>query len=128
MGFHRASASLVVVSAFLWAMAVPTPASAAAKGSTEPVPIPGGFDIGGGQVIHVFGPGAGDPNADPGFSPDAEPSTITNFNGLAAYAVFAGNAADAHGNAYQAILDMRIFDGEYVSSDGTHHHGTFGFI
>ena len=127
MRSRRVSSALIVLSVIAWGVVIAGPASAAPKGSTEPVPIPGGFDLGGGTVIHVYGPGAGDP-AVPGFSPNAEPSTITNFNGEAAYAVFAGEATDAEGNAYQAILDMRIFDGEYVSADGSHHHGTFGFI
>jgi hypothetical protein len=122
---RKAAASLLTISAFLWTIAIAGTASAAPKGSTEPVPIPGGFDLGGGNVIHVYAPGP----AEAGLTgEDSEPSTITNFNGLSAYAVFAGSAVDADGNPYDAVLDMRVMQGEYVSSDGTHHHGTFGFI
>src|SRR5262245_10381782 len=42
----------------------------------EPVPIPGGTPVFDGE-FHVFGPGF--PDFDP---PDAEPSTITDFNGF----------------------------------------------
>jgi len=122
---RKAAASLLTISAFLWTIAIAGTASAAPKGSTEPVPIPGGFDLGGGNVIHVYAPGP----AEAGLTgEDSEPSTITNFNGLSAYAVFAGSAVDADGNPYDAVLDMRVMQGEYVSSDGSHHYGTFGFI
>src|SRR5436190_23655952 len=108
---RKAAASLIAFSAFLWMIAIAGTASAA-RGSTEPVPIPGGFDLGGGNVIHVYAPGP----ADAGLTGvDSEPSTITNFNGLAGYALFAGSAVDADGNPYDAVLDMRVMEGEYVS-------------
>jgi hypothetical protein len=98
-------------------------ASAAPKRNADPVPIPGGIDIP--PLIHVFAPGPTELGL---MGEDVEPSTITNFNGLSAYAVFAGGATDADGNAYDAVLDMRIMDGVYVGADGSTHRGTFGFI
>jgi len=116
----------VFVSTIAWAivLVVAAPANAARPGSdSAPVPIPGGIDVP--PLIHVFAPG---PTSLGLMGENVEPSTITNFNGLAAYAVFAGGATDADGNPYDAVLDMRVFDGEYVSADGTHHRGVFGFI
>ena len=50
----------------------------------KPVPIPGGTPVLGGD-FHVFGPGF------PGFDPpDAEPSTITDFNGFLGFAYISG--------------------------------------
>jgi hypothetical protein len=127
MRSRTAAASIVTLCAVLGSFVVAGPVSAAPKGSAEPVPIPGGFDLGGGNVIHVYAPGPED--AGLGLTGiNSEPNTITNFNGLAAYALFVGSAVDSDGNPYDAVLDMRAFEGEYVSADGTHHHGTFGFI
>jgi hypothetical protein len=125
MRARKVAACLFTLSAVLWTLTFAGSASASSKGSAEPVPIPGGFDLGGGNVIHVYAPGP----AEAGLTgEDSEPSTITNFNGLSAYAVFAGSAVDADGNAYDAVLDMRVMEGEYVAADGSHHYGTFGFI
>jgi hypothetical protein len=94
-------------------------------GSTEPVPIPGGLVLP--PQIHVFAPGP----VDQGFQGlDVEPSVITNYRGFSAigYPGGFGTASDSDGNSYDLISDMRVFQGEYVSSDGTHHRGTFAFI
>ena len=116
-----ASVATVILSAGLVLSASP----AVAAGS-DPKPIPGGFvPFPGAPFIHVFAPGPTDLGL---MGEDVDPSTITNFNGLAAYAVFAGGATDADGNAYDAVLDMRVFDGVYRSADGTTHRGAFGFI
>ena len=125
MRSRRAAASFVTLSAFVWALALAGPASSSPKGGAEPVPIPGGMDVGGGNIIHVFAPG---PEGAGLTGVNAEPSTITNFNGLSAYALFTGSAVDPQGNAYDAVLDMRLMDGEFVGVDGKHHQGTFGFI
>jgi hypothetical protein len=59
---------------------------------------------------------------------DVEPSVISNFRGFTAQAYPVGTAIDSQGNTYDMSNDMRIFLGEYVSADGTHHRGTFVFI
>jgi len=126
LGVIRRIAGVGVVSLLLLAASTlySGPAYAAPPGSdANPVPIPGGIDIP--PLIHVFAPGPTDLGL---MGEDVDPSTITNFNGLAAYAVFAGGATDADGNAYDAVLDMRVFDGVYRSADGTTHRGAFGFI
>jgi hypothetical protein len=94
-------------------------------GSIEPVPIPGGLLIP--PLIHVFAPGP----LDQGFQGiDVEPNVITNFNGFVAlaYPGGIGTATDSDGNTYDLVTDMRVFQGEYVSVDGTHHRGTFVLI
>ena len=90
-------------------------------GDTAPLPIPGGLFPG----IHVFAPG---PVAF-GFSgEDTEPNTITNFRGTIGHAFLLGLATGSDGETYEFLNDMRVFSGNYVSADGTHHVGTFGFI
>lgn len=94
-------------------------------GSTEPVPIPGGLVLP--PVIHVFAPGPVNQNFQ---GLDIEPSVITNYRGFTAigYPGGFGSATDSDGNSYDVITDMRVFRGEYISDDGTHHRGTFIFI
>jgi hypothetical protein len=84
----------------------------------QPVPIPGGINLP--PVIHVFAPS----------DLDTEPTVITNFKGFSALAFPTGtNAArDSNGNFYDVSDDMRVFQGEYVAADGSHHRGTFVFI
>ncbi len=91
-------------------------------GSAEPVPIPGGDVIP--PLIHNFLPGP-----KPLFDGiDVEPNGITNFRGFAAQTTLAGTAKGSDGITYPLVSDMRVFQGEYVSEDGTHHRGTFVLI
>jgi len=94
-------------------------------GSAEPVPIPGGLLLP--PLIHVFAPGPVNQNFQ---GLDIDPSVITNYRGFTAigYPGGFGTATDSSGNSYDVITDMRVFQGEYVSADGTHHRGTFVFI
>lgn len=96
----------------------------------EPVPIPGGDFIPpdlappDGMLIHQFVPGPLGVN--PLFEgEDVEPNGITNFRGFIAMAVLGGTATDAAGQVYDMMSDMRVYQGEYVAADGSHHHGTF---
>jgi hypothetical protein len=84
----------------------------------QPVPIPGGINLP--PLIHVFAPS----------DLDTEPNVVTNFKGFSALAFPTGtNAArDSNGNFYDVSNDMRVFQGEYVAADGSHHRGTFVFI
>jgi hypothetical protein len=93
--------------------------------STDPVPIPGGDMFIPPTVSHIFAPGPTDQGFD---GLDVEPNGITNFRGLAALAYVTGNASDTNGNSYFMFSDMRLFQGEYVAADGSHHVGTFVFI
>src|SRR3989442_12434014 len=69
--FARTAAGAAVVGATL-ASGLWRSGLAKARGSNEPVPIPGGIMLGG-QTFHLFGPGGTNPS-------DQEPSTITDFN------------------------------------------------
>ena len=84
----------------------------------QPVPIAGGINLP--PLIHVFAPS----------DLDTEPNVITNFHGFSALAYPTGtNAArDSNGHFYDMQNDMRVFQGEYVAADGSHHRGTFVFI
>ena len=87
---------------------------------TDPVPIPGGLAPG----VHIFAPGP--PGIGQGL--DVELNGITNFRGFSALGYLGGTATDSNGNNYLVGSDMRVFQGEYVSADGSHHRGTFVFI
>jgi hypothetical protein len=84
----------------------------------QPVPIAGGINLP--PVIHVFGPS----------DLDTEPTVIANFKGFSALAYPTGTnvARDNNGNFYDMSNDIRVFQGEYVAADGSHHRGTFVFI
>ena len=93
------------------------------------LPIPGGLSLPSPfpPLIHVFAPG---PTQEGLQGLDVEPNVISNFRGFAAqaYPVGLGTATDNEGHSYDVNNDMRVFQGEYVSTDGTHHRGTFVFI
>lgn len=91
----------------------------------EPVPIPGGIDIGGGEIIHTFLPGPVELGL---MGENIEPNVITNFDGFVAMAYVNGTATDADGNNYTMLTDMRIMQGTYVAADGSVNFGTFAFI
>ena len=95
--------------------------AAASTRATDPVPIPGGIA----PVAHIFAPGP----VSLGFQGlDVELNGITNFRGFSALGYLGGTASDSNGNSYNVATDMRVFQGEYVSADGSHHRGTFVFI
>src|SRR5262245_56195358 len=65
------------------------PGLARAGPAGDPVPIPGGFEIGG-TLFHNFAPGFfGEPL-------DEEPSTITNFNGFVGLAYIDGMCTETN--------------------------------
>jgi hypothetical protein len=101
------------------------PAFAAPPDRPDPVPIPGGLQVPGGPLVHVFAPG---PPAFGFMGLDVDPSTITNFNGFSMLAYLGGTATDADGHPYDLQADMRAYRGTYVAADGTTHQGTFGFV
>ena len=53
---------------------------------------------------------------------------IADFNGFSAMAYLAGSATDGQGNRFDMQTDMRVYRGVYVAADGSHQHGTFGFV
>jgi hypothetical protein len=106
-------------------VALLVPATSTYAQDAEPVPIPGGIDIGGGEIIHTFAPGPIELGL---MGEDIEPNTITNFDGFVAMAYINGTATDADGRTYTMLTDMRFMQGTYVAADGSVNFGTFAFI
>jgi hypothetical protein len=102
------------------------PALASAYHSPEPKPIPGGTPTLGG-VFHVFAPGVIDPA-------DAEPSTITDFNGFIGLAFINGTVTRTNTVTGEVRTlpfvdsDMRFMKGVFKGTDGRTHHGAFAFV
>jgi hypothetical protein len=67
-----------------------------------------------------------------GFGLDADPITITDFNGFVGVCDVqgTGTAKDPDGTTETLLFDtdMRFMQGEYVGRDGRYHRGTFGFV
>ena len=122
--FARNAAGTAVMGATLGSLW--RPGRAEAKSSFAPVPIPGGTPALGGSY-HVFGPAAFDPI-------DAEPATITNFNGFVGLAYISGMVTQTNIKTGVKLRypfldsDMRFMKGEFRGTDGRMHHGTFAFI
>jgi hypothetical protein len=99
------------------------PSTAYAVGS-DPIPVPGSPIL---APFHVWAPIAID-------SIDAEPATITNFNGAVGIAYISGNVT--HTNRKTNVVDvfpfvdadMRFMQGVYRGVDGKPRQGTFGFV
>ena len=95
----------------------------------DPLPIPGGSPaLGGG--FHVFGPGP-----EGGLDPiDAEPASITNFDGVVGLTYVDGTVTQtristgARKELPFIASDMRFMQGVYRGVDGKPRQGTFGFI
>ena len=104
--------------------------SLAKAAQAEPVPIPGGTPaLGGG--FHVWAPAPPAAGLD---SIDAEPATITNFNGSVGLAYISGMVTRRSRSTGQTVelpfldADMRFMTGVYRGDDGRVRRGTFGFI
>ena len=101
-----------------------------AHGSFAPVPIPGGTPALGGSY-HVFGPAPAGAGGDP---IDAEPSTITNFNGFVGLAYISGLVTQTNTRTgVEGVFpfkdsDMRFMEGVFRGTDGRVHQGAFAFV
>ena len=102
---------------------------AGASAPGDPVPIPGGEPKLGG-MFHVFGP-----SPDGSFSPvDAEPITITNFNGFVGLAYINGTVQRTNKRTGKTDIlkmigaDMRFMTGVYRGADERIHQGAFAFV
>ena len=95
--------------------------------SADPLPIPGGFvPFEGAPLLHGWIPG---PTSLPNrMGLDVDPSTITNFNGFTALGYLGGSATDDSGASHDLDIDLRAYQGLYVTGDGRHLHGTFAFV
>src|SRR5579872_427281 len=99
----------------------PAPAYAA---GTDPIPIDGSPNL---APFRVWAPIVVD-------SIDAEPATITNFNGVVGIAYLSGNVTRTNLKTKAVDLlpfvdaDMRFMQGVYRGVDGKPRQGTFGFV
>jgi hypothetical protein len=104
-----------------------TPASSAAhKPRAVPKPIAGGdyfpdLPHHRAGIIHQFYP----VTAPIGDGPWAEPNGMTDFNGFVAQVFMGGNAVDNKGNQYIVDVDNRVYQGEYIGTNGERAWGTF---
>jgi hypothetical protein len=103
------------------------PGLARAGPAGDPVPIPGGFEIGG-TVFHAFGPGFfGEPD-------DEEPATITHFNGVVGVGYTDGMCTETnHTTGHTRRLpflasDMRFMQGVYRDKTGKVRQGAFALV
>ena len=99
------------------------------KKSSQSVPIRGGSPKLGGS-FHVFGPTPGG-----SFDPiDAEPSTITDFNGFVGLAYISGTVqrTDKRTREVRTLpmisSDMRFMTGVFRGVDSRVHEGTFALV
>jgi hypothetical protein len=104
------------------------PALAETRASFAPVPVPGGTPLLGGS-FHVFAP------APTGADPiDAEPITITNFDGFVGLSYTNGMVTRTNTQTGETLRlpfissDMRFMQGEFRGADGRPHHGTFALV
>jgi hypothetical protein len=127
--FARTAAGAAVVGATLgselW-----RPGLANADDSFQPIPIPGGspfFVQNFGEVFHVFGPASIDPV-------NAEPATITDFNGFVGLAYISGTVTQTNTRTGQVKTlpfldsDMRFMTGVFRGMDGRIHQGAFALV
>jgi len=95
-----------------------------------PKPIPGGIDLGDGNLIHVYD-----------YSQGWDPATITDFRGLVGIHHLRGwgtvstgggggrlSTPTAIGDRLEFDADMRFMQGTYIGEDGQTRQGTFGFV
>jgi hypothetical protein len=105
---------LIVLVVTLAALVAP-PAARAFDG-VMPVP-PGG--------PHIFAPG---PRGLGLQGPQANPSSVGDFDGAVALAYLKGRATGGDGRRFLMLNDMRVMTGDYLAADGSRHHGSFAFI
>ena len=121
-GFMQTSTGVLAAGA-VFGRQLLRPVVAHAAGS-DPIPVPGSPNF---APFHVWAPVAVD-------SIDAEPATITNFNGVAGIAYLNGtvrrtNMLTGHTDVLPFMdADMRFMQGVYRGADGMPRQGTFGFV
>jgi hypothetical protein len=125
--FGRAAAGTAVLGGTLGS-GLFGPALADTRGSFAPVPVPGGTPLLGGS-FHVFAP------APTGADPiDAEPITITNFDGFVGLSYTSGMVTQTNTKTGEVLRlpfidsDMRFMQGDFRGADGRIHHGTFALV
>jgi hypothetical protein len=82
-----------------------------------PVPVPGNQ--------HIFAPGPVSLGLQ---GPQANPSSIGDFDGTMALAYLKGRATGPDGHRFLMENDVRLMTGTYLAADGSRHLGSFAFI
>ena len=126
--FVRATGGAIAAGAALGS-GVLRPQIVHAQAPDDPLPIPGGSPaLGGG--FHVYGP-----TPDGSFDPiDAEPSLVTNFNGVVGLAYISGTVTRTKISTGERVelpfnsADMRFMQGVYRGVDGKPRQGAFALI
>ena len=127
--FARTAAGAAVAGATLGS-GLWRPGVAQADGSSQPNPIPGGspaLNPPDQILFHVFGPGSIDPA-------DAEPVTITDFNGFMGLAYISGTVTQTNTATGEILTlpfvesDMRFMKGVFRGTDGRVHQGAFALV
>jgi hypothetical protein len=125
--FARSAAGTAVLAGALGSGLVKT-GLAHTRASFAPVPVLGGTPLLGGS-FHVFAP------APTGADPiDAEPITITNFDGLVGLSYTSGMVTRTNIQTGETLRlpfinsDMRFMQGDFRGADGRIHHGTFALV
>lgn len=123
--FARAAAGTAALgSAF--SSSLLSPGLADTRASFAPVPIPGRSPALGGS-FHVFGPNSLDPI-------DAEPITVTNFDGFVGLSYPSGMVTQTNTRTGETLRlpfidsDMRFMQGVFRGADGRIHDGTFALV
>jgi TAT (twin-arginine translocation) pathway signal sequence len=102
------------------------PSLVSSQSPGSPVPIPGGTPVLGGG-FHLFGPGIIDPV-------NAEPSSITDFDGSVGLAYITGTVTRTNTVTNEVLTlpfvnsDMRFMKGVFRGQDGKMHNGAFAFV
>jgi hypothetical protein len=131
--FAAMAAGAAVVGATLGA-GVWRPRLAQARQSPAPVPIPGGSPFlqnAFGHTSHVFGPGPAGMSIDP---IDAEPATITDFNGFVGLAYLNGTVRQINTTTGEIRTlpflntDMLFMKGVFRDTAGQLRHGAFALV
>jgi hypothetical protein len=123
----KTTGGLVAAGAAMGTVFRPSPLYAAAD---DPLPVPQNPGFGG---LRVYAPAPA--SFGPGFSPiDAEPATITNFNGVVGLAYIDGQVTRTNFKTGAVSVlpflasDMRFMNGVYRGVDGKPRQGTFALI
>lgn len=73
-------------------------------------------------IIHQFYPADVSVGGD---GPWVEPNGMTDFDGFIAQVFMGGSAVDNKGKKYIVDVDNRVYQGEYIGTNGEHAFGTF---
>jgi len=131
--FTRTAAGTAVMGATLGAGGW-RPRLAHARQPHEPIPIPGGspaLQDNFRQTFHVFGPGPAGMSLDP---IDAEPATITDFNGFVGLAYLDGTVRQINTTTGEIrtlpflSTDMRFMKGVFRDTEGQLRQGAFALV